>query len=231
MKEISGGVKGFMLFADQREFVSLLSAEQKAVLLDGLFAFCCGEEPQIKDTATLMAFTIMRRSIERVWEFSEKQRENGMKRSSKSSQTKPDEANASLKCECESKYESESVNPPISPSGEISPRQPARKKAAFIPPTLEEVQAYCDERMNSIDAQHFHDYYAVRGWKLKDGQKMQDWKACVRTWERSEGSRQQGRVTQMPHPISEAERRQMHNDEVCRQVLAERQAGKEGPWV
>lgn len=53
----------------------------------------------------------------------------------------------------------------------------------FTPPTVEEVRAYCTERKNGIDPAHFVDYYAARGWELKPGQKVKDWKACVRTWE------------------------------------------------
>lgn len=61
------------------------------------------------------------------------------------------------------------------------------KKAAsrFTPPTLEEVQAYCEERGNNVDAQRFIDYYTANGWKVGKNS-MKDWKAAVRTWERSE---------------------------------------------
>lgn len=53
----------------------------------------------------------------------------------------------------------------------------------FTPPTVEEVSEYCRERNNGIDAQHFVDYYTQGGWVLKNGRKMQDWRAAVRTWE------------------------------------------------
>ena len=59
------------------------------------------------------------------------------------------------------------------------------KRNRFTPPTLEEVRQYCEERKNGIDAEHFIDYYAARGWELKQGQKVKDWKACVRTWEQN----------------------------------------------
>ncbi len=55
----------------------------------------------------------------------------------------------------------------------------------FTPPKAEEVQAYCDERNNGVDGQHFVDYYEARGWKVGGKQPMKDWKAAVRTWERS----------------------------------------------
>lgn len=54
----------------------------------------------------------------------------------------------------------------------------------FTPPTVEEVQAYCDDRKNGIDAQHFIDYYTANGWKVGRNS-MKDWKAAVRTWERN----------------------------------------------
>ena len=57
------------------------------------------------------------------------------------------------------------------------------EKKRFTPPTLEEVSEYCSERKNGIDPQRFIDYYAARGWELKPGQKVKDWRACVRTWE------------------------------------------------
>lgn len=52
-------------------------------------------------------------------------------------------------------------------------------------PTVEEVAAYCRERGNRVDAERFVDFYASKGWKVGN-QPMEDWKACVRTWERRE---------------------------------------------
>jgi len=60
----------------------------------------------------------------------------------------------------------------------------------FIPPTLEEVQAYCKERNNNVDAQKWYDFYQSKGW-MKGKNKMKDWKACVRTWEKSESKQVQ----------------------------------------
>lgn len=60
-----------------------------------------------------------------------------------------------------------------------------RGKRVFTPPTLEEVQAYCRERGNSIDPQYFLDYYTSTGW-MRGKVKLKDWKAAVRTWERQD---------------------------------------------
>ena len=59
------------------------------------------------------------------------------------------------------------------------------KDRVNIPPTLEEVSAYCEERHNNIDPQVFIDFYESKGWYVGKN-KMKDWKACVRTWERSD---------------------------------------------
>lgn len=58
-----------------------------------------------------------------------------------------------------------------------------RTSHTFVKPTYEEVKAYCEERNNGIDPQHFIDYQDSRGWVLSNGKKMVDWKATIRTWE------------------------------------------------
>jgi hypothetical protein len=57
------------------------------------------------------------------------------------------------------------------------------KSTRFVPPTLEEVQEYCKERNNNVDAERFIDFYESKGWMVGKN-KMKDWKASVRTWER-----------------------------------------------
>lgn len=59
------------------------------------------------------------------------------------------------------------------------------RSARFTPPTVEEVAEYCRERGNGINAQAFVDHYQANGW-TRGKTKIKDWRACVRTWERSE---------------------------------------------
>ena len=58
-----------------------------------------------------------------------------------------------------------------------------RTDARFHRPSVAEVMAYCIERHNNVDPQHFVDFYEARGWKYGNT-RITDWKACVRTWER-----------------------------------------------
>ena len=55
----------------------------------------------------------------------------------------------------------------------------------FVPPSVDEVALYCAERHNHVDATKFVDYYSANGWRIGKNP-MKDWKAAVRTWERSE---------------------------------------------
>ena len=55
----------------------------------------------------------------------------------------------------------------------------------FVHPSLEEVAAYCKERANGIDPQKWFDYYSSNGWRVGRNP-MKDWKAAVRTWEKTE---------------------------------------------
>ena len=56
---------------------------------------------------------------------------------------------------------------------------------SFKKPTLEEVAAYCNERNNGVNPENFIDFYESKGWMVGKN-KMQNWKACVRTWEKKE---------------------------------------------
>jgi uncharacterized protein YdaU (DUF1376 family) len=68
---------------------------------------------------------------------------------------------------------------------------PPSKKARFSKPSLEEITAYCTERGNSVDPQHWLDHYTSNGWKVGRNP-MTDWRATVRTWERNDVRRAGG---------------------------------------
>lgn len=60
-----------------------------------------------------------------------------------------------------------------------------KKINIFVVPTVDEVKAYCNERKNNVDPEAFINFYASKGWMIGKN-KMKDWKAAVRTWEKSE---------------------------------------------
>lgn len=78
--------------------------------------------------------------------------------------------------------ESKSIEKEIEIDKELEIRERENKErnthSHFVPPTVEEVYLYCEERHNGIDPQRFVDYYSARGWKH-----ITDWKAQIRVWE------------------------------------------------
>lgn len=54
----------------------------------------------------------------------------------------------------------------------------------IIPPAREDVERYCRERGNHVDVDRFMSHYESNGWKVGRNA-MKDWKAAVRTWEKS----------------------------------------------
>lgn len=83
-----------------------------------------------------------------------------------------------------SKVESEQTKKPTkrneqNKDGEDKPPRAPR----FTPPSVEDVAEYCRVRGNQVDPQRFVDFYAAKGWMVGKN-KMKDWKAAVRTWER-----------------------------------------------
>jgi hypothetical protein len=117
--------------------------------------------------------------------------ENGCKKKQKISKTEAknkqiiskDEANVNVNVnvndneECKSELINDNLNNNFK-SIEIE----TIKNKKFIKPTLQEIQNYCLERKNNVDANKFYNYYEANGWKVGKNA-MKDWKACVRTWE------------------------------------------------
>ncbi|CAG1001980.1 hypothetical protein ANRL4_03225 [Anaerolineae bacterium] len=72
-------------------------------------------------------------------------------------------------------------------------------KPKFSPPTLDEVRAYCLERGNGIDPEAWHNHYGAKGWMIGKAP-MKDWKAAVRTWEKSAATPQPASAQSGGHP-------------------------------
>ena len=68
--------------------------------------------------------------------------------------------------------------------GENKSKVYSKRRRVFKKPSVEEVQAYCEERENNIDPEEFVDFYESKGWVVGKSP-MKDWKAAVRTWERN----------------------------------------------
>lgn len=69
-----------------------------------------------------------------------------------------------------------------------SESNPIARARVFVPPSLDEVKAYCEERRNGVDAKAFFDYYNTpdekgRTWVDSRGARVRNWKQKVISWE------------------------------------------------
>ena len=76
-------------------------------------------------------------------------------------------------------------------------------KSTFVVPTFDEVQAYCNQRGDRVDARKFIDFYTAKNWMIGRN-KMKNWQAAVRTWEKSEAYMQ---------PVAESKQQKSLGDE------------------
>ena len=88
----------------------------------------------------------------------------------------------------------------------------------FKPPTVEDIRAYCTERGNRVDPQSFVDFYESKGWMIGKN-KMKDWKAAVRTWERSETKTRLGETAKLTKDNNNFERRRYDMDALERSLI------------
>jgi hypothetical protein len=102
------------------------------------------------------------------------------------SQGKPVKAQGEAEAEEEVEAEGEAGGSKAQKAG----RKAARPALAL--PSLEEVRAYCAERLAvgrpQVDPETWFDHYSANGWKVGKNP-MRDWRAAVRTWERNGVSR------------------------------------------
>lgn len=68
-------------------------------------------------------------------------------------------------------------------SKEVQKKDSVRR---FVKPTIDEVDAYCRQRGNNIDAEAFWSFYESKGWVVGKSP-MKDWKRAVITWEKKDG--------------------------------------------
>lgn len=60
----------------------------------------------------------------------------------------------------------------------------------FVPPTVDEIERFCMERGNEVDAQRVFDYYSSANWKDGRGNPVKNWKQkIIAVWEKDMGNK------------------------------------------
>ena len=163
-------------------FESYSAAEVGRLVLAMIKYKSSGAVPEFSGSEKFIRPAI-KRDIDVDNEFAETKRKNAKNRAEQAEATqgkvKQDEARPS-KAEQSAQVKVKDNNPPTPLQGDEGVSVSKR----FVPPTPEEVNAYCRERNNGIDGSEFCDFYTSKGWKVGKNP-MKDWEAAVRTWERS----------------------------------------------
>lgn len=60
------------------------------------------------------------------------------------------------------------------------------KREKFVPPSLDEVEQYVEEKKLAIDARRFLDFYTAGKWHDSNGKPVRNWKQKALTWDRRE---------------------------------------------
>lgn len=175
-------LESFVFYRSFRDAIEEMSDADK---LSTLLAICdyalYGIEPDLNGILPRAVFTVARPSID----ANKTRRENGVKGGRPSKKTsglknKNQRFSKTKSTETESESESE----------ENRADKPPRSH--FVPPSVDEVRAYCAERQNGVDAECFVDFYTANGWKQARGKSIVDWRAAVRTWEKRETAQKGG---------------------------------------
>jgi hypothetical protein len=181
----------FTFYASFFDAVSRIKKKaDRADAYDAICAYALREEDpdfsQMSDAAQI-AFLLIKPNLD----SSRRKAKSGKGGGSKKANGKQNGSKQEANCKQE-EYESEKEKEKEK-EGEIenecyppTPLSGGAKAKRFIPPTVDEVAAYCQERGNGLDPETFVDFYASKGWMVGKNP-MKDWKAAVRTWERSEG--------------------------------------------
>ena len=178
------------LFGDLSATVDLLSDAEAGRLLKSLMHYINDQEDELLGQEKLV-FAMLKSQIDRdsasYAAFADKQRENGKKGGRPKKPTgfdkNPENPGLFVKTQKSQEKEKEKEkDKEKEKEGGEAPPTPPKARARFIPPTPEEVAAYCRERGNGVNPQRFVDFYSAKGWRV-GGQPMKDWQAAVRTWE------------------------------------------------
>ena len=164
-------------FVFHSEYIADLPREHKAVFAIYTINYAlCGEKPSIEEGT--LEYSLWVKIARRIDQEAEKYEAIKAKRAAAGKKHKGNQHTQ------EEPKQEEPEEKPQAEKDEPTEKPSEKPKAKNIKkPTVEEIQAYCTERKNSVDARAFFDFYESKGWKIGTA-KMKDWRASVRNWER-----------------------------------------------
>lgn len=209
-------MNGIVILEEYIDSLRKLSTEDLGELMSALFSADMGEEPNISSCSLIVQvlFPIIQSSIERVKKVSEIRSEVGKLggRPKNQTESKP-KANGN---QTESKTEA-NENQTESPYHTIPyqtiPDQDNKSAKRFTAPSVEDVEAYAEEKGITLDAERFVDYYASKGWKVGTTP-MKDWRAAARNW-----AARDAKEKPKPAPVFNFDQRKVDYDKMLDETI------------
>lgn len=185
--------KSFVMYESWGAAIEKMNNEQAGELIKAIYAFQKNPDVVPEDPAIAFVFEIIKQKLEednkRYEEVCAARSEAGKKggrpkaNASDKKQMVSEESKKS-KCFSEKAKKADNDNEYDNDLKENTLEGVKEKRCA--PPTLQEVKDYCLKMgYTHVDAERFIDYYASNGWMVGKN-RMKDWKAVVRNWDRSE---------------------------------------------
>lgn len=182
------------IFYDWIEATQELNAQEKGRLIDAIVKYARGDgdwEDQIKGNERY-AFPVFRLQVDRAKTIS------SVRAAARAgnNKTEQNEQNASKSLTITNTRTNTKTN-----------TKGSDKRTRFAPPTMDEIQAYAEEKgFAGFNAGRFMDYYASKGW-LVGKTPMKDWKAALRGWVARDREQPQGKPKGWHNPALDYQQR------------------------
>ncbi len=166
-------VNSFTVYKEYYELITLLKEEERRKICWAIWEYMFDDVDPVLNKNQMKVFNNLKRPLDKSKiksQNSSKQNENELKTDKKQNKNEIDSVEHQNKKKVKT-HQDVNVNVNVD----------VRNKK-FIKPSIEEIESYCKERNNNIDANAFYDFYESKGWKVGN-QPMKNWKACIRTWE------------------------------------------------
>jgi len=174
--------QGFLIYHSWRPAIETLKPRDAGTLLMALMDYSeRGAVPDFKG-ALLIAFNFCRAKIDSDGQkFSEKCERNAEKARMRWHPTGcngiQQDTDGCKPCQVNE------AKPKVIKKESIEKKAGKPPRPRFVPPSVDEVSAYCTEKGYHVEPSRFVDFYTANGWKQGKGKPIVDWKAAVRTWE------------------------------------------------
>lgn len=193
------GKKTFLMYSDVINYIDGLNDHQVAQLYKATLCYANGLPVEIDDPEVKGIWRVIKHNMDQNNAAYKKQCDRNKENVKKRFQKKATEDNDTVRDDTTCNETYDTVRPYTTVNDrnndndndndndikeKVLSNDSTKKKTAkrFIPPTIDEVRAYCSERGNFVDPESFISFYESNGWKVGRNT-MVDWKAAVRTWE------------------------------------------------